>query len=80
LLAKPEKLRISSNLAQAHVIARKDTKEMLCNSNWLCLRLEQPTAIAIHHASAVNLAAFGGAFGSFVAAVRGIRNLNSLPR
>jgi hypothetical protein len=60
--------------------AKRFAKKMSCNSNRLCLRLEQPTAIAIHDRTAVNLAAFSGASGSFVAAVRGMRNLNSLPR
>jgi hypothetical protein len=52
---------------------------MPCNTNWLCVPFGVTRAERNSRWVAVNLAAFGSAFGSFVAAVRGIRNLNSLP-
>jgi hypothetical protein len=72
LLAEPGRLRVSSSLALARVTARKEIQKMLCNTNWLYEALDRPSVIAIQGRAAVNLAAFGSAFGSLAAAVRGI--------
>jgi hypothetical protein len=72
LLAEPGQLRVSSSLAQARVTARKDIQKMLCDTNRLCEALDRPSVTAIQGRAAVNLAAFGSAFGSLAAAVRGI--------
>ena len=53
---------------------------MLSNTNWLFGPLERPSEAATRWGAAVNLAAFDGALGVFVAALCGMRNLNSLPR
>jgi hypothetical protein len=81
LLAEPGKLRVSYDFAQPHVIARKESPKKCYvipigyASPWI-----DPQRPHFREGAAVNLAAFGGAFGSLVAAVRGICNLNSLPR
>ena len=80
LLAEPRTLRVSCDLARAHVIAEMILHKMLCNSNWLCEFLDRRSAIRFRDNAAVNLAALAALFGSLVAAACGFCNLNSLPR
>jgi hypothetical protein len=73
-------LRLSYDLARAHVIARKIPPKILSNTNWLFEPLKRPSKATTRCGAAVNLAAFDSALGVFVAALCGMRNLNSLPR
>jgi hypothetical protein len=58
----------------------KSLQKILSNTNWLWKPLERPSEAATCCGAAVNLAAFDSALGVFVAALCGMRNLNSLPR
>lgn len=79
-LAKGGKLRISCGLALRESSREKNFQKMLCDTNYLCSPSEWHPAAAICQGIAANLAAFDGALVAFAAALRGIFDLNSLPR